>query len=597
MYTPNYYLRYLDSTTHKYVDASADQRNWTFVDWTLYGYVQMIGVSSVSGWVVSDYSGLTTVAISTGSGFLGGLYGDTSGVSFLTLPESSTSYIYAMASDTTVADGSVIFFSDIFQSTNPDYLLLAVVITDETSIVSIDNTVRNSAGWTLSLEDLLNQHHHNNDPITKIDLATEVQGLLSSDNLGPIDASKIIGTLAVSNIPQLSHTTLDDIGRYTHLELDTLVDALNDSRYIEFGNVLSQVVLQDMLAKSHLYYHSTDPGGYFRFISNLILLVPGITCRQGLPDTPNYAQLLDYDLTTAIIDEVNHVFLTDYAEAVYPPVKYSKTWNENSWGEIVSQDGIDVDDTITLHVEEINRIYESTGTLDICYDTGRVSQFGSLDWVLYDNGVAAPISCRVRVAATKEGLADAVWSSSFTESGEDLLLANRWIEIEITLSTDDTSVTPELDTVTLSYSAIAAGCGRALWPVFNHWEDGVLVDTVIDDNKVELALGGAGTYEASGEFITSVIAIGASTNRWISLTWNILEPSSTDIKLYYRAAATGVGIESVGWSGPYEDGVGGIDLAPVSALGYIQVKCTFATTDTSKTPTFDEMVLTYSENG
>jgi len=591
-YTPNFGLRYLDPTTHKYVEATADQRNWTFLDYQLFGYASMIGVGCLTGWNVYEVSGLM-VGITSGSGFLGGYLGESITAYYLTLPANSTSYIYASSSDDIATTGTVTFYSDVIPSGNINDLLLATVITDADGIVSIDNTVRNSAGWGSGLQAYLDAHHHDGDPITKIDLASEVQGLLNSDNLGPIDASKIDGTLLPENIPQISHTDLTSIGRYTHAQLDTLVDALADDRYIEFGNVLSAVVLQDMMAKSHIYYHPTDPGGYFRFISNLVLVVPGITAIQGSADTPNYADLLDYALTTATIDETNRVFLSDLATALAVPVKMSKTWNANSWDEIISQENIEVTDVVTLEVLSTTITYDASGTLIIKYDTGRVSDFGDIDWVLVDNGIASPISVRTRSAATSDGLATASWSDPITDSGSAIeSSANRWLEIEITLSTDDTTITPELDSVSIGYEAIASGCGRALWSLFLPWEDGVRVDTVIFDDAVQLASGGTGTYETSGTAISGAIQV-ADWVAWRSLTWDVTLLTGTTISLYYRTSATEGGLTGAAWNGPYVEGVGGVDLS--AALEWLQIKLEFATTDTSKTPIFDLLTLNYSE--
>jgi hypothetical protein len=63
------------------------------------------------------------------------------------------------------------------------------------------------------------------------------------------------------------------------------------------------------------------------------------------------------------------------------------------------------------------------------------------------------VKFRTRTAPTPEGLKSAPWSDYYTKSGASITSpANRWIQYEATLSTNDASVTPTLYDVTIYYA-------------------------------------------------------------------------------------------------------------------------------------------------
>lgn len=592
MFTPNYLLIYLDDTYHKYVSAVNDRRNWMFVDNQIHGLLELVGNGAELGWMVTEDSGLD-VAISVGSGVVDGYFAETTEDAALTLEPNATNYVYATPNDGTPTTGDVSFTSDLLGSSETS-LLLAEVVTDSTSIVSIDNTVRGVIGWSAALEYYLLNHVHDGDPISQIDLSSHVTGLLSSDNIESIDASKITGALTAANIPQFSHTVLEDIGRYTHDNIDDLIDELVDDRYREFGNVVAHIIGQDVLAKGHIYYDPVDPEGYFRFFKNLIMVIPGITARQSGDDTPNYTDLLDYTLTTAEIDETNRVFYSGLATVLETPKKFSKTWSETTWDEIVSSDDVSIDDTITLEVLTETTTYASSGTAVFTYDTGRVSDFGTVSWSVDAKSMSNTVSVKTRSAATLSGLTQAAWSSAITVSGTEISSGNnRYIQLEVTLATTDTSKSPELDWVQIEYEAITTGCGRALWPVFEDWDAGTLTDVVVTDDVVTLDTGGAGTYESGGEAVSTAVYVPDNWQAWVGMTWDSVLPTGGTLSVYYRTADTEVDLASATWLGPYTDGDSGVDLS--SADVFLQLKIVFATTDTAVTPTFDLINLDYQE--
>jgi hypothetical protein len=594
-YTPNYDLRYIGVLTEQNVDADGEERNWTFVDWQLYGINSMMGDGVLTGWTVAAATGLY-VDVSPGSGLVKGYFAETAVLTEdVLVDDDTTTYIFALATDDTATTGEVTFVASSLP-TMTDAVLLATVVAVDGAITTVTNSVKTSAGFTGTLRYYLEHHKHDNNPIAFIDLTTDVTGILPAANMGPIPSSKLTGLISVASIPQQDHADLDGVGSYTHDELDDFVDTITDDRYKEFGDVVAVIVGQKMLSEAHIYYESADPGGYFRFIPNLALFIPGITCKVASADTPNYTDLIDIALTTATIDEVNRLFKTGLGVALATPKVYSQNWNTQAeWETSVSQTNVVITNRVTLSVLSSTTTYNSSGTLVFKYDSGRISEFTLITWSVVSGGITTPISVRTRTANTEALLASATWSTAITASGDAVTSEdNRWIEIEVTISTTDTSISPILDWVQIDYEAVGGGCGRVLWPTFEDFNDGTCVDTVVVTNTVKLDTTGTGTYPSTGTATSDVIDPGAAFTEWVSLTWVELLQTGTDLLLYYRDHANATTLLTLPWQGPFTDAVGGVDLSGETGR-YIQVKLEFSTSDTSVTPTFDEMTLIYKE--
>lgn len=106
-------------------------------------------------------------------------------------------------------------------------------------------------------------------------------------------------------------------------------------------------------------------------------------------------------------------------------------------------------------------IYAASGTLILRTDSGSsTTRWGKL---LHASTLptGTSIKFRTRSAETDGGLATAIWSDYLTSSGSPVTSpAARWIEIEATLATTNTNVTPLLHDVTVTYEAEA---GQVLW--------------------------------------------------------------------------------------------------------------------------------------
>lgn len=105
-------------------------------------------------------------------------------------------------------------------------------------------------------------------------------------------------------------------------------------------------------------------------------------------------------------------------------------------------------------------IYANQGTLTFKYDSGsNASRWGK---ILYTSTLPAgtSIQFRTRTADTEADLSNALWSD-ITASGSPITSpAARWIEIEATLATTDTNVTPLLHDLTVAYDSDP---GQVLW--------------------------------------------------------------------------------------------------------------------------------------
>lgn len=597
--TPNFSLIYYDSTVNKYVSSSVERRNWLFLDWQLFGIAQLAGNGIVSGWELSAGTG-QTINISAGSGLIGGLLGFTSAADVVTV-NTGTNYIYVVAGDDIAASGEVSFAVESIQSLSSDRLLLGVVVASSTAITNVDTSGAIGVGWSEALQYYLESHEHDGNPIGFIDLSSHVSGLLSSSNIGSVPASKITGLLDPANIPQLSHTELTGIGSYTHDQLDTFADTITDSRYKKFGDVIAHIVSQGMISHAHLYYENSDPSGYFRFIPNLAIVIPGITVLETGNDTPNKADLLDSTKTTALTDYVNHLFYTGLATALATPINFSQNWDsavdwENAYYS--NQVATNSDGALELEVLSSTTVYPSSGTMVLRYDTGRISNWGIIEWAIQSNDITSPISVRTRTAGTAAGLSTATWSSAITESGTTISSAsNRWIEIEVTLQTDDLAKTPTLYDITIGYESASGGCGRALWPTFEAWGDGTASNVVTGAETVTLATGGTGTYGSSGTAMSSIIDGGSSWSSWVSILWSETVLSGvTTLNLYVRSDPDSTDILSKAWQGPYTVGSSGVLLSGLTTPGrYLQLRLVMGSSDSGETPIFDEATITYQQ--
>ncbi|ACM21808.1 alpha-2-macroglobulin domain protein [Geotalea daltonii FRC-32] len=146
-----------------------------------------------------------------------------------------------------------------------------------------------------------------------------------------------------------------------------------------------------------------------------------------------------------------------------------------------------------------NGVYASAGVVTLKQDSGAANtSWGKINFNT-TQPTGTSIKFRTRTADTEAGLTTAIWSDYITASGSPITNpAARWIEVEATLATTDTNVTPLLNDLTVTY---LADPGEVLW------QTDVPVDlapvAVADLNKTIGTLGVLGKLYFQGTLTSS----------------------------------------------------------------------------------------------
>ncbi len=152
----------------------------------------------------------------------------------------------------------------------------------------------------------------------------------------------------------------------------------------------------------------------------------------------------------------------------------------------------------------LTHTYPASGTINLKYDSGRSATWDKISYTA-DTPPGTSIKFRTRTADTEGGLSTATWSSDITESGSFIASpSGRWIEVETTLATTNTSTTPTLRDLTVTQGHNA---GEVLWqtdiPV------SIAQGTVPDLNNAIGLLGVTGKFYLQG-------ALGSSTGQTVA---------------------------------------------------------------------------------
>lgn len=281
--TPKFHLPYL-SRIGEDVTPEMEFKRYTTIDVQMEAIFSVLGDGVVSGWGIQAEHPQTklydsgSVWIVPGRGHIGSLAGETLASRKLggLIPGSATSpqifYIHAATSEFTAINKDIIFFAAESIYDDSTSLLLAKVTitgTSQSSII-IDNSVRKSIGFSGAMIAGLLAHKHGKDGISKIDLGTEVRGVLSGENIADIDAERIIGGEINPERFVLSHFDLIESGQISHAELDSLVTFLQKSNKKLFGDITTSNLCQLAVTAKEVN-ESVDK--YFR---NMITIIPGL---------------------------------------------------------------------------------------------------------------------------------------------------------------------------------------------------------------------------------------------------------------------------------------------------------------------------------
>ncbi len=296
--TQNLRLEHL-SSPGDILTEGIESRRFGIIDTQLSAIFRALGsgrVSTEGTWELTDYSGRTLptprndtlyfkqdvinasnnsrfIYLSPGYGHVNNMAVETTKhVKIGPLPYR-VNYVYMYTTENTprTKTPGITVFPTRQDDNNQQYLNIGEVTFDTAnSITNINqDTLLEVSSLTFLLADLIN-HTHGKDGVSKIDLETEVRGLLSADNISDIDPSRInTGTLN-PDIIQISHTLLKDSGILTHTELDSAVTLLQRSNKKLFGDLTAANLLQSFLAVKRVY---SELDQYFR---NFIAIIPGL---------------------------------------------------------------------------------------------------------------------------------------------------------------------------------------------------------------------------------------------------------------------------------------------------------------------------------
>jgi hypothetical protein len=277
----------LDST----INAQLEIDRFAFIDKQIYGLYNVFGNGVISGLEVFD-NGYTvengiSIGIQTGIAISNYTAVDISSPYFIApLVPNTSMYVYISTVGSTATNREANIFIS-FTELPGGSIKLADILTSDTGIVSIDNTVRQYIGFEQTILDTVNNHKHRGSP-TKIDLQHEVKNQLPGAKIEDFDASKIkTGRFDEERIPVLDHDDLKNKGELTHPEIDSVIAKISDNNFGLFGNVASVNLLRQIIFLKYRY-DNVDT-----FMVNEFVVVPGVTS----------AKYIDYDNSSAWIAE------------------------------------------------------------------------------------------------------------------------------------------------------------------------------------------------------------------------------------------------------------------------------------------------------
>jgi hypothetical protein len=388
-YTEKYNFGYFEpgDTTET---VGIESYRWRVIDAQMDALFNVLGDGVISGWdfVVNDFDEFV-LSITPGSGHISNVAVESTDTETLTLPANTKSYIYAISSDESFYTKGVTFTASTNDSEGEGYLLLGFATTDEVgqspaiTEVNIDDRVYIS--FKQQILDLINDHRHigGTENPSKIDLETDVQGFLRSDNIEDLDASFIAtGTIDPDRLPKIDHITkLSHVGVLTHSQLDTFVQILSQTGARLMGDVSSTDLLKMILAVKHVYPTIDE------FLINELAFIPGISA-ETLVDKVNTTAVVDY--RTAAQGGLHTIKGTPASSTS----TFTKKWEtDTEFTDTTRDDTAVVGDSVKLVARENKVFVEDFQDISdwetITTDLSSISSSFSLDSVLSQTGTTS----------------------------------------------------------------------------------------------------------------------------------------------------------------------------------------------------------------
>ena len=257
---------------------TVETQRWETVDAQLYAMFSILGNGIIQGWNLTAGNNLS-VMISAGRGHVNFVAVESTVGSLITaLVPNTRNYIFAGLTVSSYWLQSVTFYSFIDQDNTGKLVYLGYVDADTTGITNVNMDGRNEIGYIGNVRELISEHQHIGGTLnpSQIDLASNVEGELNTNNLPDLNASKINeGVLDADRIPNLDHITgLINNGILTHAQLDAFVASLSVQNASLMGDISTTNMLKTVLTLKRGISSIDDD------FLNEIALIPGIS-----PDT------------------------------------------------------------------------------------------------------------------------------------------------------------------------------------------------------------------------------------------------------------------------------------------------------------------------
>jgi hypothetical protein len=254
--TSNYKFTIFGDSTDPIYDEIKEQENWNILDLLLGSLIRLFGDGgTIQGFIPTVVEGKTLV-FTWGEALVDLCYGTIPGDHAnlrvdLTEYEAGDDIILYLSHTSDTRTSGLLKIEHGPYSVIPERSIgLARVIIPESGTIDIATSVhyeddvytRPMVGLTTSIEDLVRSHHHTGvgKMPTKVHLGPEnpeVKGKLSMEYIdGDIPADRVKGTIPIENLT-ISHQQLNDIGKYTHQQLDTLIEASVADAFQRYGTV------------------------------------------------------------------------------------------------------------------------------------------------------------------------------------------------------------------------------------------------------------------------------------------------------------------------------------------------------------------------
>jgi len=607
---PNFtdHLRLAIFLANEQIDINEESIRMHTIDSQVLGLYEIFGNGILEGWDVTESNGLSVI-VSEGSGHIGFMSAISEESETITdLAPNAELFIFASLVETTPEFRTTIFSASTTDVSSDNNILLATVITDDDSIVSIDTSVRNDISFLQLILDEINKHvHRGGSNPSKVDLASEVRGRLSQSNIADLAASIVqSGRFDLARMPKLDHNELLNNGVLTHAQIDSYIKNLQNRNTLLFGELSVNNFLQTVLALKHIWSSVDD------LMVNELAIIPGIS-----PDL-----FLDENNSNAIIDKIEHTISGSPANTKninFARFTSSSDFeNANSQNltidgasaelsllaseifvedfESVNTGGIDVPnwskETVSINsssaitsssTEVVNGGFGGTFTSDedvrLNYTFDLVARFGEIqDWTNFNQ-----LSLQIKTDSLEHGqinLSLIVVDPSTSDDKEigffTVLPANSITDDFEEKILDISSLTKDQVKKIVLYTDTSIG-----------WEPDKDFTFHIDDMKVE----NTEKHESNGFIRFRFNTPQPST--WSSVSFSSTTPSGTDIQIRARTGSSAIDLDNASFGAFSGDG----DPLDASDSTHIEIEASLSSNpDQTSTPELTGLTLTYLTN-